>query len=90
MATRLRVHFGTAPVPGKPIPDARLYLECLAGREPAELLRPSYREELVIELHRLGWTVVEIATHTRMSTYVTGAIHDRLGLTHHRANLRAG
>jgi hypothetical protein len=73
------------------VTDAHLYRECLAGREPAELLRQSYREELVIELHRLGWTVVEIATHTLMTTYVTGAIHDRLGLAHNQsAGLRAG
>ena len=84
MATRLKVHFGTVKEPARPLTDEHLYRLCLSGREPAELLRPSYREELVHQLHGLGWTVVEIATHTRMTTYVTGLIHDRLGLRHNQ------
>lgn len=85
MATRLRVHFGTAPVPGRPLTDRHLFNLCVAGREPAELLDDRLREDLVHHLHCLGWTVVEIATHTRLSTYTAGRILTRLGLDHYPA-----
>jgi hypothetical protein len=77
--------------PDPPRPDTsplcrrHLRAACWAGREPAESLEPADREQLVYELWALGWTDVEIAAHTRMSTYTTGRIRDRLGLV---ANLR--
>jgi len=47
---------------------------------PAEALPPADRERLVGELWAAGWTDVEIATHTHMSTYTTARIRARLGL----------
>lgn len=58
----------------------RLFKQCRAGKEPAEIL-PSYaRDWLVHELWTNGWTDVEIASWTRMSTYTTARIRERLGL----------
>lgn len=64
-----------------PIVDKWLYLACLRGREPAEVLLPRDRERLVRRLHMAGWSDVEIATHCRMSTYTTVRIRARLGLS---------
>lgn len=59
-------------------PDA--YLAARNGTEPAEALTQRDRHRLVAELHRLGWTDAQIATHTRMTTYTTGRIREHLGL----------
>jgi hypothetical protein len=60
--------------------DQRLLAACRDGREPAEAL-PSYlRDWLVQDLVSQGWTDVEIATWTRMTTYTTARIRNRLGL----------
>lgn len=72
--------------PNPPRPDANprrravLLADCWAGRQPAEVLDTADRGHLVYDLCALGWTDVEIAAHTRMSTYTTGRIRDRLGL----------
>lgn len=66
--------------PGRPVTDRQLYAACLAGDLPAELLPPGRRRLLLHELHALGWTDVEIATHTRMTTYTTARLRDQLGL----------
>ena len=72
-----------------PISRARLQIECWKGELPAEVLTTVEREHLVYELWLDGWTDVEIATHTRMTTYTTGRIRARLGLAAHPARERA-
>jgi hypothetical protein len=57
-----------------------LYRACRLGRDPAEALSTEDRERLVDELHRLGWSDTQIAEHTRMSTYTTVRIRERLML----------
>lgn len=63
-----------------PINHAALYAACRRGDLPAEVLTTRQRERLVCDLWGLGWTDVEIATHTRMSTYTAARIRGRLGL----------
>lgn len=58
----------------------RKWTRCCAGEFPAEALTPRDREDLVARLHELGWTDVQIAEHTRQSTYTTARIRDRIGL----------
>lgn len=60
---------------------AQLWAACLAGREPAEALDPRDREDLVADLVARGWSDVEIAVLTRMSTYTTGRIRSRVAAT---------
>lgn len=60
--------------------DRALYRACVAGTVPAEALPTRLRERLVDELVRHGWTDIEIAAHTRMTTYTTARIRDALGL----------
>lgn len=78
MSIRLRRTDG--PIPARPVYDQYLYRRCRDGLEPAELLTTGARAELVAELWELGWTDVEVATHTRMSTYTAAVIRTRLGL----------
>ncbi len=80
----IRVH-------GRPIPErtssgmrpSRLRAACWRGDLPAEVLETGDRETLVHDLWSAGWTDVEIAIHTRMTTYTTGRIRARLGLAAH-------
>lgn len=72
----------TTPVPpAPPNPHRELYERCLAGREPAEALPTKERELLVAELVTAGWTVQQIAAHTRMTLYTTDRIRARLELS---------
>lgn len=57
---------------------------CCLGVEPAESLHPRDREDLVATLVERGWTDVEIAVLTRMTTYTAARIRDRLGLPANR------
>lgn len=57
-----------------------LWRACCAGREPAEALDPRDREDLVASLVERGWSDVDIAVLTRMSTYTTARIRQRIGL----------
>jgi hypothetical protein len=67
-----------------PITRDRLYRACFAGDLPAEILDdPADRARLVRELWSYGWSDVEIATHTRQTTYTTGRIRARLDLAPH-------
>lgn len=66
------------------MPRAVLYRSCLLGYLPAEVLDTPEFERLVRELWREGWTDVQIASHTRTTTYTTGRIRERLGLAAHR------
>lgn len=60
-------------------PDQPLqYRAALNGREPAEALTTRDRARLVAALTVRGWTVQRIAEHTRMTTYTTARIRDRL------------
>lgn len=52
----------------------------MAGELPAEALDQRDRERLVYDLWAAKWSDVEIATHTRMSTYTTARIRRDLGL----------
>lgn len=61
--------------------DQKLLAACRAGLEPAEALPTYARDWLVHDLVSEGWTDVEIATWTRMSTYTTARIRERLRLT---------
>lgn len=54
-----------------------LWRLCLLGREPAESLHWRDREDLVVGLAGRGWSDVEIAVLTRMSTYTTARIRER-------------
>lgn len=53
---------------------------CCLGEFPAEALTPGDREDLIRQLHQLGWSDVDIAIHTKQSTYTTARIRERLGL----------
>ncbi|WP_344677353.1 hypothetical protein [Saccharopolyspora taberi] len=64
----------------RPITNRIAYRACVQGEQPAEILAPADRERLVYELHHHGWTDIEIAAHTRMTTYTVGRIRTRLGL----------
>ncbi|PXY27414.1 hypothetical protein [Prauserella muralis] len=77
----------TPPRPDTTTPSYRRVCDlCWAGQLPAELLLTKDRERLVTDLWAAGWTDLEIAVHTRMTTYTTGRIRDRLGLAaHHQA-----
>ncbi|GAA4551887.1 hypothetical protein [Amycolatopsis samaneae] len=67
-----------------PIARGHLLAACRRGDLPAEAFPdPADRERLVRELWRAGWSDVEIATHTHMTTYTTGRIQARLGLAAH-------
>jgi hypothetical protein len=77
----IRLRRTDGPAPARPVYDEHLYRQCRAGFEPAELLTTGARGQLVHELWTLGWTDVEVAVHTRMSTYTAAAIRTRLGLS---------
>lgn len=66
-----------------PITRALIQIECWRGNWPAELLTVAEREHLIFELWSYGWTDVQIASHTKLSTYTTGRIRGRLGLAAH-------
>ena len=78
MSISLRPADGPAPL--RPDHDRYLYDRCRAGLEPAELLTTAAREHLLYELWSLGWTDVEVAVYTRLTTYTAAAIRTRLGL----------
>lgn len=63
-----------------PLTNPDLYRRCLDGHEPAESLPTLDRRRLVLTLHNRGWTDVQIAVHTRMTTYTTARIRSLIGL----------
>lgn len=71
----------TAP-PAPPDQRSRFdrWRSCCAGTMPAEALSTRDREDLVAELHGLGWTDHQIAEHIHASTYTTIRILERLEL----------
>jgi hypothetical protein len=69
-----------AATPERPRVPRYLWAAACAGQVPAEMLPTKDREDLVWNLHELGWTDAEIAAHTFMSTYTTARIRTRLGL----------
>ncbi|WP_145926604.1 hypothetical protein [Amycolatopsis orientalis] len=71
-----------------PMARGRLLAACRRGDIPAEALAPADRDHLVYDLWAAGWSDVEIATHTYMSTYTTGRIRARLGLAAHPTSTR--
>lgn len=73
-------------VPGRRANKARWTAAC-NGTLPAEALPTRDREDLVYDLHQLGWSDVEIAEYTRMTTYTTARIRSRLGLEPQAAKL---
>ncbi|ORJ92599.1 hypothetical protein A6F55_23845 [Prescottella equi] len=52
----------------------------LAGTQPAEVLTPYDRGVLMAVLVRRGLTDVEIAAHTKWTTYTTARIRENCGL----------
>lgn len=66
-----------------PVTTGLVWRLALAGEWPADALSTLDRQALVLILHQRGWTDVEIACHTRMSTYTTARIRTRLGLAAH-------
>lgn len=73
----------------RPATDQVAWSLALAGTWPAEALSTADRQALVLVLHGRGWTDVEIAAHTRMTTYTTGRIRARLGLAPNHSNTEA-
>lgn len=65
--------------PGRPINPLQ-YRLAMRGDEPAEALVPADRELLVRTLVEWGWRDVRIAELTRMTTYTTCRIRERIGL----------
>lgn len=87
MSIRVRLTAPSRP-DCSPVWAQRLWVLCWRGQMPIEALAavdPAQRDALLTELWKLGWSDVEIATHTRMTTYTTGRIRARLGLAAHRA-----
>ena len=79
------------PIPASPRVDQMRrrsnYRRALRGELPAEALsNTGDREQLVHELWTAGWTDVQIASHTRWSSYTVARIRERLG---HVANRTA-
>lgn len=70
----------TEPTHGRPMTRELLYDACYRGAIPAEALDRVDREHLLYDLWLKGWSDVEIATHTRISTYTVVRIRERLGL----------
>lgn len=68
--------------------DPALIDACRRGHEPAEALTPSEREHLIYDLWAAGWTDLETAVHTRLTTYTAGRIRARLGLAAHPTSTR--
>lgn len=63
-----------------PTTQWRHWCLALAGELPGEALRPKDSDRLLAELHGLGWTDAQIATHTSWSTYTVARMRDRLDL----------
>lgn len=76
---------------GRPRASQWIWVECVEGREPAESLPTKDREDLVYHLvHDLGWTDLQVAEHTRMSTATTVRIRERIGLEpNHETTIKA-
>lgn len=78
---RFGVVIHTTPAPEAPARSrAALWRACWRGEAPAEELPAGERDALVRALVRLGWSVVQVAQHTRMSTYTTARIVQRVTL----------
>jgi hypothetical protein len=56
------------------------YRMALDGELPAEALPTGFRWHLVATLHERGWTDVEIAEWTQMSTYTASRIRSEMKL----------
>lgn len=66
--------------PRSPTTNTHRYNAAYAGEIPGEVLSLKDSDRLVAELHDLGWSDVEIATHTRWSTYTVARKRGRIGL----------
>lgn len=76
---------------GRPRASQWIWMACVEGIEPAESLPTKDREDLVHHLvSDLGWTDLQVAEHTRMSTATTVRIRERIGLPpNHDATITA-
>lgn len=63
---------------------SRHYTAARNGELPAEALPTRLRWRLVAELHATGWTDLDIAQWTRMSTYTAARIREGMGLRPNR------
>lgn len=77
----MRRRLSTLPPAPEQRAQYRTWRQCCAGELPAEQLSTRDREDLIAGLHALGWTDVDIASHTKQTTYTTARIRARLGLT---------
>jgi hypothetical protein len=68
----------------RPSASTVVLADAFRGHEPAEALSTHDREHLVAEFVEAGWTDLQIACHTRMTTYTTARIRQRLGLRRNR------
>lgn len=70
------------PPDTRPLHRAHLIRACRTGTEPLETLAlagmPAERDALLASWLRRGWTVTEIAQHTRSTTYTIGRLVSRL------------
>jgi hypothetical protein len=57
----------------------RQWDRCLAGHEPAEVLSSEDRAALVAHLHGLGWSIAEVAVHTRLTDYTVSRLLRQAG-----------
>lgn len=80
MTTPHRPQRNHAPAPHVRHAKSPKWQACVRGDLPAEALPQRDREHLVTQLHTAGWSDTDIAAHTRMSTYTTARIRDRLAL----------
>jgi len=65
-------------VAARPQSGSILWDAVCRGVEPAESLDSRAREDLVLALVDAGWSDLEIAVLTRMSTYTTVRIRERV------------
>lgn len=61
-----------------------LYLQARHGQIPAEALPTNLRWRLVADLHAHGWTDVDIALQTFMTTYTAARIREAMQLPPNR------
>jgi hypothetical protein len=74
--------WGSPPKPDtQPLHYQRVWAAVWRGELPAEVLPTKDKERLVAELWAAGWSDLEIACHTKWSTYTVTRLRERLGLS---------
>lgn len=87
MSGPARSRSAAAPPDTRPIHRAYLFRACLHGQEPLESLAAagmhSERDYLLRGWLHDGWTAVQIAQHTRTTTYTVDRLIGQLGMADH-------